>query len=74
MKELILSLNKHLRVTDCKITADEITFNVSSTLDYAYCTSCSQTSMSVHDSYLTCIQDLPIQGKNSLSAANHSKI
>lgn len=63
MKELILTLNKHLRVTDCKITNNEITFHASSTLDHAYCPDCSQPSSSVHDCYMTRIQDLPIQGK-----------
>lgn len=63
MEELILSLDPHLHVEHFKITDHEIIFDVSSTLDHAHGPKCNQLSTSVHDFYLTHIQDLPIQGR-----------
>lgn len=63
LEELIASLDVNLHMDDCKITENEILFDVSSTSDSVCCPNCRHHTTSVHDSYLTNIQDLPIQGK-----------
>ena len=63
MEGLLTPLDKNLYVDCCRITDDEIIFDVSSNSNSMSCPGCGHISTSIHDFYLTRIQDLPIQGK-----------